>query len=304
LPLASKPPPPNSHRLPLWSVQVTEPSRPPGVFEAEGVFSSAITPGIAFSVPPEELLPSIHDHLPRWTLAGGVEASTVSVLEPEIEPEVAVMVTVPAETPVARPEALIVAYTLLLLDQVTVEVQVDTLASEYVQLAAYCCMPAAALMDAVDGVTEIAVRLGFETVTVAEPLSPPKAAVRTAVPGATPVATPLPVMTAVAGLLLDQVASEVQLVVVLLAYAQVAVNCWVPVPAWTVAAPGVTVMPVSAGLLTVMVPVPETAPDVAVMVAVPLPTPVANPPALMDATALLLLAHFTVVVQVELELLA
>lgn len=117
-------------------------------------------------------------------------------------------------------------------------------------------------------------------------------------------ATPLPAIATVAVLLLDQVASEVQLVVVLLAYAQVAVNCCVPVPDWTVAVPGVTVMPVSAGLLTVMVLVPETAPDVAVMVAVPFPTPVANPPVLMEATVLLLLVHVTVVVQVELELLA
>jgi hypothetical protein len=181
------------------------------------VFSWLITPGIAFSVPPAELLPSIHDHLPRWTLAGGLLASTVSVPEPEIEPDVAVMLTVPAATPVARPEALMVASALLLLDQVTVDVQVDTLESEYVQLAAYCCVPEPASIVAVAGVTEIEVRLGLETVTVADPLRPPKAAVRTAVPGATPVATPLAVMTAVAVLLLDQVASEVQLVVVLLA---------------------------------------------------------------------------------------
>jgi hypothetical protein len=68
--------------------------------------------------------------LPRWTSTGGLLASIVSVLEPEVEPEVAVMVTVPAATPVATPEALIVANALLLLDQVTVEVQVDTLESE------------------------------------------------------------------------------------------------------------------------------------------------------------------------------
>jgi hypothetical protein len=86
-----------------------------------------------------------------------------------------------------------------------------------VQLAAYCCVPEPAVIEAVAGEIEIAVKLGLETVTVAVPLSPPKAAVRTAVPGATPVATPAPVMSAVAVLLLDQVASEVQLVVVPLA---------------------------------------------------------------------------------------
>ncbi len=77
-----------------------------------------------------------------------------------------------------------------------------------------------------------------------------------------------------------------------------------PVPAWTVAVPGVTVMPVRAGLLTVIVPVPETGPDAAVIVAVPFPMPVANPPALMVATALLLLVQVTVPEQAELELLA
>jgi len=168
-------------------------------------------------VPPEELLPSIHDQVPRCTMAGALKDWTVSVLEPDVEPDVAVMVTVPADTPVATPVALMVANALLLLDHVTVEVHVETLLSEYVQLAAYCCVPRSASTVAVAGVIEIAVRLGLETVTVAEPLSPPKAAVRTAVPGATPVATPLPVITAVAGLPLDHVDSEVQLVVVPLA---------------------------------------------------------------------------------------
>jgi hypothetical protein len=77
----------------------------------------------------------------------------VSVPEPEIEPEVAVMLTVPVATPVARPEALMVASALLLLDQVTVDVQVDTLESEYVQLAVYCCVPEPASIVALPGKT-------------------------------------------------------------------------------------------------------------------------------------------------------
>jgi hypothetical protein len=84
----------------------------------------------------------------------------------------------------------------------------------------------------------------------------------------------------------------------------VAVNCCVPVPACTVAVPGVTPMPVRAGLLTVMVLVPVTPPEAAVMVAVPLPMPVAMPPVPMVATDLLLLDHVTVVVQAALVLLA
>jgi hypothetical protein len=48
---------------------------------------------------------------------------TVKALVAEMLPEVAVMVEVPAATPVAIPALVIVAVAVLLLDQVTVEVQ-------------------------------------------------------------------------------------------------------------------------------------------------------------------------------------
>ena len=53
----------------------------------------------------------------------GVALVTVSAAVPEMLPDVAVMVDVPAATPVARPALEIVAAAVLLLDQVTVDVQ-------------------------------------------------------------------------------------------------------------------------------------------------------------------------------------
>ena len=75
---------------------------------------------------------------------------------------------------------------------------------------------------------------------------------------------------------------------------QVAVNCWVPVPATIEAVAGDKEMPVNAGLVTVSVPVPETEPEVALMVAVPTATPVARPLEAMVAAAVLLLDQVTV----------
>jgi hypothetical protein len=50
---------------------------------------------------------------------------TVSTLVPVMPPEPAVMVVVPAPTPVATPAEVMVAAAVLLLDQVTVVVQVE-----------------------------------------------------------------------------------------------------------------------------------------------------------------------------------
>jgi len=50
---------------------------------------------------------------------------TVRVALPDTLPEVALMVVVPAATPVARPPLEMVAVAVLLLDQVTVVVQLD-----------------------------------------------------------------------------------------------------------------------------------------------------------------------------------
>ena len=54
-----------------------------------------------------------------------VAAVTVRVLVADLLPEVALMVEVPAATPVARPDPLMVAAAGLLLDQVTVALQFE-----------------------------------------------------------------------------------------------------------------------------------------------------------------------------------
>jgi len=55
---------------------------------------------------------------------------TVRLALPETLPEVALMVVEPAATPVARPPLEIVAVAVLLLDHVTVEVQLEVELSE------------------------------------------------------------------------------------------------------------------------------------------------------------------------------
>ena len=77
-------------------------------------------------------------------------------------------------------------------------------------------------------------------------------------------------------------------------------NCSVPVPDTIEALPGMTAIPVRAGLITVRTLVVDVLPEVAVMVAEPTATPVARPALLMVATDALLLDHVTVDVQGEL----
>ncbi len=59
-----------------------------------------------------------------------VGAVTVSAAVPETLPEVALIVDEPAATPVARPALETVAVAVLLLDQVTVEVQFEVVLFE------------------------------------------------------------------------------------------------------------------------------------------------------------------------------
>jgi len=59
-----------------------------------------------------------------------VGAVTVSAAVPETLPEVALIVDEPPATPVARPALEMVAAAVLLLDQVTVEVQFDVVLFE------------------------------------------------------------------------------------------------------------------------------------------------------------------------------
>jgi hypothetical protein len=144
-----------------------------------------------------------------------VAAVTVRAAVPEVLPEVAVIVDVPAATPVARPAPEIVAAAVLLLDHVTDDEQLPVVLFEYVQVAANCCVPEPATIEAVAGVTEIPVMVGPVTVRAAVPDTLPEVALIVDEPAAAPVARPALEMVAAAVLLLDQVTVEVQFDVVL-----------------------------------------------------------------------------------------
>jgi hypothetical protein len=71
------------------------------------------------------LLPPIHAHKPLGKSVGGLTGVTVRTPLPMMVPETALMVAVPAATALASPAVLMVAAVVLLLDQVTVEVQLE-----------------------------------------------------------------------------------------------------------------------------------------------------------------------------------
>jgi hypothetical protein len=139
-------------------------------------------------------------------------------------------------------------------------------------------------MEGAAGVTEIEDSTAAVTVRVVEPLTVPDFAVIVDEPFATPVAKPPLLIVAI------EVADEVQVTllvrfcVVWLVYVPVAVNCWV-LPAAIDGDAGVTAIEVNTAAVTVSVVEPLTVPDLAVMVADPCATPVAKPPLLMVAIA-------------------
>ena len=110
-------------------------------------------------------------------------------------------------------------------------------------------------------------------------------------------------MVAAAGFPLDQTTVEVQFEVAPFEEVQVAVYCWVPVPAAIEAVAGETAMLVVVGAVTVTVLVADCPPEVAVMTVVPAATPVTTPAPLTDAVAGLLLDQVTLEAQVEFVLL-
>jgi hypothetical protein len=146
-----------------------------------------------------------------------VAAVTVSALVPETLPEVALMVEEPAATPVATPAPVMVAAAVLLLDHVTVDVQLEVVLFEYEQVAVNCCVPLPAVRVAVAGATVMLVKVALVTVRALVADTLPETAVMVEVPAATPVARPALETVAAAVLLLDQVTVEEQLALVLLA---------------------------------------------------------------------------------------
>jgi hypothetical protein len=170
---------------------------------------------------------------------------TVSVVEPVTPLEAAEIVVVPAPTPVARPEAVMLATDGLDEAQVAVEVRTFVLPSLYVPVAVNCWVFPAAI-DGFAGVTamETSVTEVAVTVSVVEPTTPPEVAVMLLVPAATAVARPDVPMVATEDVTEAQLAVAVRSFVVLSLYVPVALNCCVA-PAVIDGLDGVTAMETS-----------------------------------------------------------
>src|SRR5215813_1379475 len=123
-----------------------------------------------------------------------MRARTVRVVVPSIVPDLARMIVAPAPTPVARPDALIVA------TDGESDIQVTTLVrflvvvpSLYVPVAMNCSVPPTAIVG-FGGSMAIEVRL--TTLSCVEPLMPAELAWIVVVPTATPLAKPTASMDA------------------------------------------------------------------------------------------------------------
>lgn len=142
--------------------------------------------------------------------------------------KVAVMVAVPAATPVAKPEELMVATAVLLEVQVAEVVTVAVLLSEYVAVAVNCCVPRLLIVELLGAMVNELTTL-LLTVSGVLCVRPLVAALMVVLPRATAVAKPLALMVATAGFEEVQVTVEVMSCVVPLPRYPLAENCWVPV---------------------------------------------------------------------------
>ena len=138
---------------------------------------------------------------------------TLRVVEAVMVPTAAWMVELPTERPVARPgepTLTMDATTVLLDDQVTVEVSTWVLPSLNVPVATNCWVNPRA-MEGAAGVTASDTRVAGVTVRMVEPVFPPKAAEMEVVP--TPAALALPLVPAALEMVATAVIEEAQVVV-------------------------------------------------------------------------------------------
>src|SRR5206468_3033742 len=124
---------------------------------------------------------------------------TVKLALPVTPTQVALIWEVPWAIPVARPTALIIATAAFEETHVTELVRLWVLPSEYVPVAANCCVVPLAI-DGFAGVTAIDTNAAGPTVRLVLPVTPPKLDRIRVVPGATPVARPPALMLATAAL--------------------------------------------------------------------------------------------------------
>src|SRR5580698_2783626 len=224
-----------------------------------------------------------------------VAAVTVRVVEPLIAPDVALIVEVPTPAPVARPAALIVAVVVVPDDHVTVLVRFCVVPSLNVPVAVNCCVAPLAI-DGFAGVTVIDCNVAAVTVRTVEPLIAPDFAVIVEVPTPAPLARPAALIVAVVVVPELHVTVLVRFCVVPSLNVPVAVNCSVA-PLVIDGLAGVTAIDCSVAAVTVNTVDPLTVFKVALMVLVPTPTPVAKPPAVIVAVAVVPEAHVTEVVR-------
>jgi len=148
------------------------------------------------------------------------------------------------------------------------------------------------MIDGLAGVTAMLVSVAAVTVRTVEPLTAPSVALMLLVPTATPWARPLVLMVATEVVAEAHVTEPVMTAVELSEYVPVAVNCWLA-PATIDGLAGVTAMLCRVADVTVSTVEPLIRPDVALIVVVPAATPVASPPKLIVAVAVVPEAQVT-----------
>jgi hypothetical protein len=227
-----------------------------------------------------------------------VAGVTVSVTPEEVTvPCAAVIVVVPAATPVAMPEALIVAAAVLEDAHVTLPLRSCVVWLLNVPVAVYAWVIPAAI-EAVVGVTAIETSTADVTVRVAPgEVTPLCVAAIVVVPAAIPVAIPEALMIAAEVFVELQATLLVKFWVVWLLKVPVAVYAWV-LPAAINAVAGVTAIDTSTGGVMVSVAPGEVMPFcAAVIVVVPVATPVARPEMLIVAAGVFEEVHVTLFVK-------
>jgi hypothetical protein len=142
------------------------------------------------------------------------------------------------------------------------------------------------------GVTAIDCSVAAVTVSTVDPLTAFSVALIVLVPTPTPVARPVALIVAVVVVPDAHVTDPVRFCVLLSLYVPVAVNCCVA-PLVIDGFVGVTAIDCNVAAVTVNTVDPTTDPNVALIELVPTPTPVARPPVVMVAVAVVPDAHVT-----------
>jgi hypothetical protein len=193
----------------IWEVPWAAPvARPPAVMVATAAFDETQVAELVRSwVLPSEYVP-VAVNCSEFPLAidglAGLTAidtntgePTVTAALPETPIQPALICDVPCASPVASPLALTVATAAFEETQVAELVRSWLLPSEYVPVAASCCVVPWAI-DGLVGLTEIDTNTAGPTVRVVLPVTPAEAALIWEVPCAAPVARPVAVIVATA----------------------------------------------------------------------------------------------------------